>query len=410
MRGNSAQLPVDFLIGFTIFILCLIAVANFVPSLLVGLQRTSGIDYDAVAYRTGVVLAEDPGWPAGNPVMGEFFPGDSMPWEQGANDTVIRLGLTLTADSPNILSINKINKLFNSTIFPGNDYRTKILFSDYQYGYNITLQSIFPLRLNEPLLNMTIGDPHPAGYGYIRRYVYIKQNTNVTINLNTTCKPNTLCQPGADELAYTALNETQAQDSQEFRIRLDGRLLYNQSIANPYKIDLLKEPFTIRITNLSNVLNNSKLNPSPVAGNTSAWMETSVATGCFPLEQSPPTSANLSSIIFYPDCKPPDIPFYANRIVLTVDDNQNWNALRQESPPAIMKVPVYDTIQLDIDPLWPPGTPLFDSLHCLEIGLVFDPGDCTGVPHTLISGSFVYDYFNVTRPDLVPGMLEVSIW
>ena len=56
MREDSAQLPVDFLVGFTIFILCLIAAANFVPSLLVGLQRTSHIDYDAVAYRTGVVL------------------------------------------------------------------------------------------------------------------------------------------------------------------------------------------------------------------------------------------------------------------------------------------------------------------------------------------------------------------
>jgi hypothetical protein len=80
----------------------------------------------------------------------------------------------------------------------------------------------------------------------------------------------------------------------------------------------------------------------------------------------------------------------------------------------LMTVPVYNTIQLDIDPLWPPGTPLFDSTHCLEIGLVFDNRDfCDGstrLPHTLITGSFVYDYFNVTRPPLTPGLLEVGIW
>jgi len=73
MTKNSGQLPVDFLVGFTIFILSLIMVANFVPSLLVGLQRTSGIDYDAVAYRTGVVLVEDPGEPPG------LFPVGSPP-------------------------------------------------------------------------------------------------------------------------------------------------------------------------------------------------------------------------------------------------------------------------------------------------------------------------------------------
>jgi hypothetical protein len=404
MRGDSAQLPVDFLIGFTIFILCLIAVANFVPSLLVGLQRTSGIDYDAVAYRTGVVLAEDPGWPAGNPVMGEVYPNDSPSWEQGANTSVIRLGLSVNADSPNVFSINKINRFFNSTFFPDNDYRTKLLFSSYQYGYNITLQSI-PLNPADPLLSMSIGQPHPPGYGYIRRYVLIKQNTNATINLNTSLKKDVI----PFKLAYTALDE--AEVKQLFRIRFDGRLLYNRSIATPYKIDLINEPVSIRITNFSFVLNRSDLNPSPVAHNWSNW----TASGC---DTGLPVSANLTGIIWDNDCKGAwAVPFYANRMVVTVDDNADPNGLgRQELVGATLltRVPVYDTIQIDIDPLWPPGTPLFDSTHCLEMGLVFDNmAQCDNtlrLPHTLISGSFVYDYFNVTRPDLTPGMLEVSIW
>ena len=37
-----------------------IYVATLVPSLFIGLQSRT-IDYDAVAYRTGVILVEDPG-------------------------------------------------------------------------------------------------------------------------------------------------------------------------------------------------------------------------------------------------------------------------------------------------------------------------------------------------------------
>ncbi|HVP25217.1 MAG TPA: hypothetical protein VMS81_04475, partial [Methanomicrobiales archaeon] len=148
MKRESGQLPVDFLVGFTIFILSLIMVANFVPSLLVGLQRTTGIDYDAVAYRTGVVLVEDPGEPAGIPIgrdpMEFSTTADWRPWEfRDSKDQIARFGLALTRDTPNILSINKINRFFCTTLFDDrfgsatNDYRSKMLFSSYQYGYNV---------------------------------------------------------------------------------------------------------------------------------------------------------------------------------------------------------------------------------------------------------------------------------
>jgi len=63
MTDETGTLSIDFLAGFTIFLLALIWVLSMIPGLLIGLQSYT-IDYDAVAYRTGVILVEDPGWPA----------------------------------------------------------------------------------------------------------------------------------------------------------------------------------------------------------------------------------------------------------------------------------------------------------------------------------------------------------
>ena len=62
MIDDAGQLAIDFLIGFTIFMISLIVVLTFISGTFVGLQSRT-IDYDAVAYRTGVILAEDPGEP-----------------------------------------------------------------------------------------------------------------------------------------------------------------------------------------------------------------------------------------------------------------------------------------------------------------------------------------------------------
>ena len=62
MIDDTANLSIDFLAGFTIFMIGFIYVATLIPGLLLGLQ-SSTIDYDAVAYRTGVILVEDPGFP-----------------------------------------------------------------------------------------------------------------------------------------------------------------------------------------------------------------------------------------------------------------------------------------------------------------------------------------------------------
>ena len=404
----------DFLVGFTIFILSLIMVANFVPSLLVGLQRTSGIDYDAVAYRTGVVLVEDPGWPAGDRTVGTIYPTDKQPWEQQPLGSIERLGLALTADTPNILSINKINRFFNTTGVSGfndqfdsstNDYRRLLLFSTYQYGYNITIQSISPVKPGDPPIKKSIGQPYPAGYGYIRRYVVIKQNTNATINLANFWLPN----------AFNATEDDQV--TQEFRIHLNGTLLYNKDISTHLKIDLQREPFTIRITNLKSVLNNSDpgYNHSPIANNTAQWTSNNPIF-CTDLPGGvcqAPTNATLKAIRFY-DSTGLDVPGYA-KMVLTVDPELGGvgHGPQTVPPTGDLNPPlnVEDTIELSVDPLWPSGNViLFDQNpgQNMDIALIFQ----NDIPHTLITGTFLYDYnkANVTQPVLSTGMLEIGIW
>jgi hypothetical protein len=423
MRGDSAQLPVDFLVGFTIFILSLIMAANFVPSLLVGLQRTSGIDYDAVAYRTGVVLVEDPGEPAGNRIVGEV--SDREPWHLKTKyykAEIDRLGLALTADTPNILSINKINRFFCTTetsaptLFfddrfdsSSNDYRTKLLFSEYMYGYNITLRNLSPMKPGESLLNLSIGQPYPAGYGYIRRYVLIKQNTNATLNMNVT-------NYGLSTLPFDAYSDSQvknAQGEEEFRIRLDGPILYNKSIDAPYTIDLLMEPFTVRITNISSVLNSSELNPSPLAKNATEWNWNQCGDTTSPAI----TGATLKAVRFY-DSLGGEIAGYYASMMLTIDGIPKPGPGLSLDPSPLnggVGYKVKDTIELSVSPLWPSGTNEFDKYKSLEIGLVFDdrdscPGGGNPLPRILVTGTFLYDYQNVTRPDLSTGMLEVGIW
>jgi hypothetical protein len=404
MRGDSAQLPVDFLIGFTIFILCLIAVANFVPSLLVGLQRTSGIDYDAVAYRTGVVLVEDPGEPKGNRVPGTIYGTDFQPWELQTGDYIIRLGLALTADTPNILSVNKINRFFDTSFFndnptsPLNDYRRKLLFSSYMYGYNVTLQNITPMKSGEAFLTKMIGQPYPeGGYGYIRRYVLIKQNSGTSINLNSS-------KYGGSNLSFIAY--IPGQVTQEFRVRLDGRVLYNRTIDPQYQIDLQRESFIISITNFPSVLNNSEWNPSPIAYNKSMW-----ALNPAP-NNEPYTNATLMTIRFI-DSAGAERTGYSKR-VLSID---NGAGVTLDSQGNVNKM-VNNTLSLTVDPLWPTtGDPFcpscgiigFDENQYMDIVFSFEVTS-PAPPRSLITGIYQYDYANVTEPALATGMLEVGIW
>lgn len=177
--SEDAQLSIDFIIGFTIFMIAFIFVATMMSGLLVNLQSQT-IDYDAVAYRTGVMLAEDPGEPS-----------DWHLYDLSIQrEDVERLGLSIERNSPGVLQQAKIEKFFCSSAssscegndefcFPA-DYRQKLIFGDYPYNFHISL-------------NETDGDgswslgpepPENHPYGYIRRVTMIKKPTYATVNVS----------------------------------------------------------------------------------------------------------------------------------------------------------------------------------------------------------------------------------
>ena len=149
MTEDSGTLSIDFLVGFTIFLIAFIWVVSIIPGLLIGLQGYT-IDYDAVAYRTGVILVEDPGEPA--------LPLFS--WESQTKNDVIRFGLTISKDTPNILSQNKVDKFFCSTVFSyPDDYQQRVIFGDYPYQFNISLTEFGRNR------TWSVGDAMSGNYG-----------------------------------------------------------------------------------------------------------------------------------------------------------------------------------------------------------------------------------------------------
>jgi hypothetical protein len=172
MTDNAGNLSIDFLVGFTIFMVAFIWVATQVPNLFLGISSHK-IDFDAVAYRTGVILAEDPGTTISN---------ITTPWEfekDSGKDNIRRFGLALSKETPNILSETKVKRFFNTTVFSyPDDYRKRAIFGDYPYRFNISLRIV-----GDPDAYY-IGDllPLNSSYGFIRREVKIKQFSDTTIN------------------------------------------------------------------------------------------------------------------------------------------------------------------------------------------------------------------------------------
>ncbi|HOI13687.1 MAG TPA: hypothetical protein PLG75_07500 [Methanoculleus sp.] len=333
------------------FMLALIMVVSMVPGLLAGLE-SSGIDYDAVAYRTGVILVEDPGWPV--------YP----PWEM--NDLahkgeIERIGLAVSKETPNILLSTKVDAFFNDSFFDRDDYRRLAIFGDIPYSYNFSLSS------GGALIEQT-GDLLPPGYGYIRRVVKIKEPAVAVIN-------------GSFAPQYTA-----ASSNQEFIVRLDFGQLLDPTIGPAYRIDPRTEPVNVTITDFGEYLN---------------MTEPSV------------TNATLKSVTFWkmdPTRPIPQftrIPFAYNIIdsnlyTLYIGGNQNPYSLRPDGG-----VEVSDNISLVLKPA---ATSLFtlDQNSILDIRFNFDDDPS----RTNITGIHHYDYnqTNVTRPDLKPGVLEVAVW
>ncbi|MGB9175153.1 MAG: hypothetical protein WCB46_00260, partial [Methanoregula sp.] len=260
---DDGAISIDFLVGFTIFIIAFVWVATMIPVMLIGLKATT-IDYDAVAYRTGVILAEDPGQP------------DT--WETALDKTdITRFGLALRKDSPNILSQKKIDQFFHQSpngdptlgfIYP-DDYRPRTIFGDIPYPFNIRLRDV----QNETVYS--VGDVLPEDfgtsnsrlteYGYIRRLVKIQSTSNATIDMIDDKNKNykTIWNKSDPD----ALNSSENVLVHDFAVQLNVKNLKEGVRDAPfavdaarahdpaYLIDPTKDPTIINVTHINSTLN-----------------------------------------------------------------------------------------------------------------------------------------------------------
>ena len=167
---NRAQVSLDFIAAISIFLLTFSYLLMQVPAIFAPFQ-TQSTDFQPVAYRTAMILAEDAGWWS-NDTLGR----DGIDWEN-APDDACRIGLATNKRNPTnfselmnrgragILNENKIKKL-NST-YHDNATRVRYLLGldiIRTYWYNVSLQ----------YLNSTTADPR-----------YIPNNTHPALRIGS---------------------------------------------------------------------------------------------------------------------------------------------------------------------------------------------------------------------------------
>ncbi|MFA5330759.1 MAG: hypothetical protein WC342_00125 [Methanoregula sp.] len=357
MTDDAAVLSIDFLCGFAIFMVAFIYVATMIPGLLIGLQSKT-IDYDAVAYRTGVILVEDPG-------MDPSWEMEKY-YNNGYPDyvhVVQRFGLALSRNDPNILSSAKVDRFFCSTFFLyPDDYHTRVIFGDYPYRFNISFKE------SGDNVTRSVGDTKPDGYGYIRRLVKVKSVSNATIG-SATIQAN----------GYIGKENV----TQTFSIHLNTTKLLTSEKDPAYQIDPRTEQIMINLTDLESCVN------------TSPFVTDKRAT----LEDLYINKNNVEKV------RPFD-----PEIFVYVDGN----------PDPVTALPV--TVQNNLSIVFTPGfledltteygvsssLPYAD----LYVKLQFKPNEGDWYLNNTVSGPFEYDYNpkNVTQPVLKDGVLEVAVW
>ncbi len=180
-------------------------VFTFIPGLFVPYQA-SAIDLSSVAYKTGAILVEDPGWyiytfdgeEVGNPA-----------WETQPLDRLARIGLAEDKLTPNVLSIDKVWKLGNIS----NYYfiRDKIgLAGTLTYNYSILLTMEDTLGQVE-LLNIT-----PAYRGESVEYM----ERNVMVNKGKQLYLDSYTLNPSGDMVHIGLGDRPADDHDIVTIRI----------------------------------------------------------------------------------------------------------------------------------------------------------------------------------------------
>lgn len=210
-KDEIAQMSLDFLSGFFIFSLALISTFVTIPVIFSGLQATS-IDLHPVAYRTSVILAEDPGYRV-------TASGNGTDWESYADSLNIsyvkRIGLAVSNEQPNVLALSKIyalSSLYSSTNSSAVRDRIGLKTSFKDYYYNISFQR-FKSTTSKPIYAselsgnklLLIGHPLPENDDvekYERIIIYDSLSLNDSFDANGTIRSN-LDTPSTDVRTVT---------------------------------------------------------------------------------------------------------------------------------------------------------------------------------------------------------------
>jgi len=363
MTDDSGTLSIDFIVGFTIFLIAFIWVVSLVPGLLINLQGFT-IDYDAVAYRTGVILVEDPGEPSS---------WEIAPFQQNFDKSkVLRFGLAVSRDDPNILSIDKVNRFFDTATFNAPDYRDyhdRSVFGDYPYRFNISLRYIGSNKSTR-----SVGNVLPDGYGYIRRFVKVKSMSNASIDGSNNASLISKGYINGD-------NET----IHIFSILMNNNDMIGKEslIKDPaYQIIPGRESFMINFTSLNSTMWEDRENCFNISlnsilaedgqGNQTAFKDPIIDEIPIHMESPKPVISNIS--ILY-------------------NTTTNRKGINWDAP------------QIKIS--------LIFNLTKTNSGCICST--CPGsrfLNNTPVGSPFVYDYnpVNVTQPQLRDAVVEVAVW
>jgi len=378
MTNDNGNLSIDFLVGFTVFILAFIWVVSMIPGLLIGLQSYS-IDYDAVAYRTGVILTEDPGWPA-SPAWESY--GDPQKFN------ITRFGLAISKDTPNILSQDKINRFFNiSTTNPSvgfiypDDYHQRAIFGDYPYNFKISLRDINEVR------KRSVGERLPEGYGSIRRVVKIKGTSNATINESYSLSHGYIKSDNATTHVFSMLiNNT----------KLLG------DIRNPaYQIDTSREQILINITDLKSTITEFPTAVPPITRATSSISleDMKIYKLDAGIYSNIPLPASNNPFIDGNSTRLPSFPANVNENITVKLNPQYIDSMKAQNSQ------IYITLQFNVTPAstFLNNTRALPDINNFDGKLSFENASTT---------PFIYDYnpANVTQPTLRDAILEVAVW
>ena len=371
MTDENGNLSIDFLAGFTIFMVAFIWVVTMIPGLMIGLQSYT-IDYDAVAYRTGVILVEDPGWPV------------SPPWESFDNMqkyNVTRFGLALSKDTPNILSQDKVNRFFCETafIFP-DDYRTRVIFGDYPYGFNISLIDLGGQ-------NRSRGDGLPESHGTIRRLVKIKGTSNATIG-------------DAKYIAYpTSYIGTDNVTTHVFSILIDNPKLLTDVTDPLYQIDPSREQIVVNITALKSTIKEfpptiTRNNSTIVLQNIKVYKRDGNSYSNIPLSATEYPYVDGSST------RIPVMPYNISDNVTLKFSPRFFDLMKAQSSQ------IYIALRFDVTPAstFLNNTQALPDYNNLDGTLTFSNNTNTR------PFNYNYDRINVTLPSLRDAVLEVAVW